>query len=162
MKRTTRCAAIAALTLMFTLQALTTAVWAEDNAVATIDRLLEQSGYPYKKNTDIVWHFEFSGKSMPTRKLVGSSDKELMVIFVTLVPKKDFTITPELLEKLLKYNQKLDRVKVSLDSDGDISVRIDLSWRVVDLQEFKVNIDQLKAASIEIYEGVKPFLTTVR
>jgi hypothetical protein len=54
----------------------------------------------------------------------------------------------------------MDRVKISIDKDGDLNVRVDLSIRRLDVEELKTNIEQLSAAADELYSAIKPFLTS--
>ena len=67
-----------------------------------------------------------------------------------------------MLQKLLRLNEDLDRVKIGIDQSGDVFVRIDLSVRTVDAQELKENIKQLAAATDEVFAAIKPFITIVK
>jgi len=58
----------------------------------------------------------------------------------------------------LKFNHRVDRVKIGLDDDGDTFVRVDLSLRVLDAQEFKLNVEQVAAGADEVFAGIQTFL----
>ena len=131
--------------------------FAQDSPSTKIARLLEDSGYPYAKAADNVWSIPFKGKALPNFLLVASVEKDILVLFVVVAEKKDLKVTPELMQRMLKLNGDLDRVKIGFDKDGDAFVRVDLSVRVVDLQEFKENVDQVGAAADEVYTAIKPF-----
>ncbi len=50
----------------------------------------------------------------------------------------------------MKFNHHVDRVKIGLDDDGDTFVRVDLSLRLLDAQEFKLNVEQVAAGADEL------------
>ena len=56
---------------------------------------------------------------------------------------------------LLKMNHEFDQVKVGLDRDDDLSVRIDASMRVADATYVKNVINQVKNSSDEIYGKIE-------
>jgi hypothetical protein len=58
----------------------------------------------------------------------------------------------------LQNNHNLDRVKIGFDRDGDVSVRIDFSMRVTDVDEFRAIITQDQRASDELYKIIEPYL----
>ncbi len=139
--------------------------FSQETTVVKVERLLNQTGYNVVKKTNNVWFINFTGKNSPPFKVVISTDQDEVtdiVIFVTLIKKNSFVHSVEALSNLLKYNHKIDRVKVGFDSDEDVSVRVDCSSRIVDVPELKAIIQQIAAASDEIYGGMKPFLTTAR
>ena len=132
---------------------------AQDSASPKIARLLEDSGYPYTKASNNVWSVPFQGKALPSFLLVASVQQDLLVLFVVVAEKKDFKVTPELMQRMLKLNGDLDRVKIGFDKEGDAFVRVDLSVRVLDSQEFKDNVEQVAAAADELFTAIKPFAT---
>jgi hypothetical protein len=133
--------------------------YAQNTSSAKIVRLLEDSGYPYTKASDNVWTVPFKGKALPNFRLIATTQQQILVLFVVVAEKKDFKVTPELMQKMLRLNGDLDRVKIGLDEDGDAYVRVDLSIRVLDIQELKENIEQVAAAADEVFTAIKPFTT---
>jgi hypothetical protein len=67
-------------------------------------------------------------------------------------------LTPAVLQTLLRSNHDMDFVKVGLDGDGDAFVRIEISSRLLDAQEFKKIMDQVTAATDAVYTRIKPYL----
>ena len=59
---------------------------------------------------------------------------------------------------LLHLNSTLDRVKIGYDDDGDLFVRCDSSVRVLDAKEFHAIVDQVSAATDEVYKGISEWL----
>ena len=135
---------------------------AQDSSSPKIARLLEDSGYPYTKAANNVWSVPFLGKALPNFLLVASAQQDILVLFVVVAEKKDLKITPELMQKMLKLNGDLDRVKIGFDKDGDAFVRVDLSVRVLDSQELKENIEQVAAAADELFRAIKPFTISTK
>jgi hypothetical protein len=135
---------------------------AQDSASPKIARLLEESGYPYTKAANNVWSIPFRGKVLQNFQLVASVQQDILVLFVVVAEKKELRVTPELMQRMLKLNADLDRVKIGFDKDGDAFVRVDLSVRVLDIQEFKENIEQVAAAADELFTVLKPFTTATK
>ena len=125
-------------------------------------RLLKEDGYDYKTTTSAtVFVVHFAGNNMKDIKVVlavgGDSDSDL-VTFVTVTPKATMPTTADFRYTLLKFNQEYDQIKVGLDGDDDLSVRIDASMRVADGAYLKRIIDQVKQSSDEIYGKIQPSL----
>ncbi|MBI1764456.1 MAG: YbjN domain-containing protein [Acidobacteria bacterium] len=136
-----------------------TATAADKAAQAKVVQLLEASGQAYAKAKEGVWVVKFKGNQLPEISVVTIYSQGMLIFVSTAAEKAEIKTSPELLQKLLTLNDDLDRVKVGLDNkDGDIFVRIDLSLRVVDQQEFNANLDQISAAVDETYAALKPFL----
>ncbi len=133
-------------------------VIAQDASSAKVARLLNESKISYTKQSETVWSVPFEGKQLKDISVVVSTADPIVVVFAVVAEKKDFKLTPELMQKLLRSNQDFDRVKVGIDKDGDIFVRVDLSARLLDVEELKANVEQVSAAADEVYAFVKPSL----
>lgn len=132
---------------------------ADKAAQAKVVQLLEASGQAYAKAKEGVWVVKFKGNQLPEISVVTIYSQGMLIFVSTAAEKAEIKSSPEMLQKLLTLNDDLDRVKVGVDSeDGDVFVRIDLSLRVVDQQEFNANLDQISAAVDETYAALKPFL----
>jgi hypothetical protein len=128
---------------------------ATEASSARVTQLLQGSGYNFKSVTPTVWSIDFTGKSLTKFKVILATQDDLLVVFVTVAQKKNIPLSTDFMLKLLKFDHSLDRVKVGLDDDDDLFVRVDLSVRVLDAQEFKLNIEQLAAAANDVYAGVQ-------
>ena len=82
----------------------------------------------------------------------------MAVMFVVVAEKKQLKVTPELMRSLLRMNDDFDRVKIGIDKNGDLFVRVDSSTRVMDVQELKDNIEQVAAATDEVTKAIKPYI----
>ena len=133
-----------------------------DAGTIKVGQILEESGYSYEKRAARVWTIPFEGKAFAdfTVILSTSEDGQLLVIFVVLARKAEIQASAALWSTMLHFNDELDRVKVGIDPDQDAFVRIDLSTRIVDVAELKVNIEQLAASADEVYAALQPHLIT--
>jgi hypothetical protein len=143
------------LGLTMTLPSLATP--ADDGAKKTA-ALLDSSGYHYTKLTPKIWSIDFTGKSLPKFKVLVVGD-ELDVIFVIIADHDKYTFSPELAKKLLAFDSSMDRVKVGINDTGDLFVRVDVTSRTMDEADFKANVEQVAAASDEVYGGIQPLLS---
>ncbi|MEK6302696.1 MAG: hypothetical protein AABO41_18455 [Acidobacteriota bacterium] len=126
--------------------------------VSKLAQLLDKSGHAYTKAADNVWTIKFKGKSLSEFQLFVTSGGGLIVIGTVVAEKGRFKATPEMALKLLRLTNDLDRVKIGLDKDGDLFVRIEASARVFDGVELKAAVEQVAAAADEVHAAIKPFL----
>lgn len=130
-----------------------------DKASATkIVQMLEDSGHVYGKAADNVWSVKFRGNNIDDIAVITIGHEGLLILVAVVAEKKDFKASPEMLMKLARLNDDYDRIKVGIDKDGDLFVRVDLTLRVTDSQEFKMNVEQVSAAADEIAAVIKPFM----
>jgi len=131
-----------------------------DEVAAKIADLLDQSGYTYTKHNETVWSIKRQGNNLSQFKVVVAAGRDLMVVFVTVVRKAQMNGSEDLLHTLLRQDHEYDYVKVGLDADDDLFVRIDSDPRLVDLQSFKNTIEQVAITADEIYKKIRPYLNT--
>ena len=130
-----------------------------DKASATkIVQMLEESGHAYGKASDNVWTVKFRGNTLDDIAVVTIGHEGMLILVAVVAEKKDFKASPELMAKLLQLNDDYDRIKVGIDKEGDMFVRVDLTLRVTDAQEFKLNVEQVSAAADEIATMIKPYM----
>jgi hypothetical protein len=123
--------------------------------------LMQANNYNFvTTKSPTVWVIHFTGTHLKDIKVVLAVDTSnyQMVIFVTVVEKRRMPVTTDFMHSLLKMNHAYDRVKVGLDADDDLSVRIDAPLRIADAQEFHDIVTQIKNASDEIYGQIEPQL----
>lgn len=131
----------------------------EETAIAAkVVQLLGGTGYTYVQRTPTVWYIDMNRSSLKDFRLILASNDRLLVIFVTVLKKNQMRMTPEFMLSELQNNNKLDYVKIGIDKDGDLFVRTDCTPRVMDTQELKTQIEQVAAASNEVYANAQPFL----
>jgi len=123
--------------------------------------LLEQSGESYTKVKENTWRIKFNGKALTDfNVLMGSTPEGTLVVFVIVAEKKNLKGNPpEMMYKLLKFDDDFDFVKIGLDDDDDLIVSANLTVRTLDLQEFKDVVNRVAAAADQVYATVRPFMT---
>ena len=124
--------------------------------------LMKQDGFDYKTTTSpTVFTIHFTGDHLKDIKVIlalGSDEDSDLVIFVTVTPKATMPTTGDFRYILLKANHEYDQVKIGLDGDDDLSVRIDGSTRIADATYLKNLVNQVKNSSDEIYDKIQPYL----
>ena len=138
--------------------ALSISASSQESSAAKTGRLLNESGVNFTKVANDVWTVPFEGKNLRSFQVLIGVDKDVLVMFVIVTDKKKYTRSPELLNKLLSQNDQMDRVKIGIDKQGEIAVRIDLTVRLMDKRELSENLDQVAAASDEIFAIIQPYL----
>ena len=134
----------------------------QESSSLRVARVINETGLSFTKAAENVWTVPYQGKSRKDIIVVASITGDLVTLFSVVAAKKDLKPTPEMLQKLLKFNSDFDRVKVGIDKDGDVFVRVDLSIRVLDKDEMTVNVDQVAATSDEVFKGLKPNLAVAK
>lgn len=153
-------AAVAGLMLQGSAPARARQVQPPSQGAVKVGQLLDQAGYTYRRASSNVWIIAATGKTLKNFNILVATtpDGEMVLAGVVLVAKARMTPTVQLWSKLLHANNDFDRVKVGLDNDEDVFVRIEISTRNLDAAELKTNIEQVSNASDEIYESILPML----
>lgn len=125
-------------------------------------RLMKEDNFSYVTTTSpTVFVIHLTGDHLKDIKIIlaiGSDDDSDLVVFVTVTPKATMPTTADFRYILLKANHEYDQIKVGLDGDDDLSVRIDATMRLADATYLKNVINQVKNASDEIYAKIQPQL----
>jgi hypothetical protein len=132
---------------------------------ATIDKivsLMQQDHYDYKTtNTPTVFVIHFTGTHLKDIKVIlalGHDEDSDLVVFVTLAEKQRLPTTADFRYMLLKMSHEFSMIKVGLDHDDDLTVRIDASSRLADATYLRHVVNQVKNSSDEIYGKIEPQL----
>ncbi len=132
------------------------------NAQTSAERaasLLDKSGYTFRKASNNVWVVSFTGKQIADIQVVITTVPDLLLAGITVAKKRQMKPTAEFFYKLLKLAHTYDLVKVGLDTDDDLFVRIEAKMRTMDVDEFKAYVKQAAAAADEIYGEIRPLLS---
>jgi hypothetical protein len=124
-----------------------------------VARLLDQSGYSFKKINEVVWTVPYTGKSLPDYQVILTVKDELAIIFVVVAKSADIRTDARMQRTALNLNHRFDRVKVGIDNDGDLFVRVDVTTSTLNLAEFKRNVEQVANASDESHAALKAWLS---
>jgi len=121
---------------------------------AKLAQVFKQSGYTYTTHNSTTWSIDLQRKNIGKVKVITSVGSDIVVTFVILAKKANIQKSAQFLETLASANHDYDFVKVDLDKDGDLFVRIDTPARTLDVQEFKSVVEQVANASNEVYAKV--------
>ncbi|HVS82498.1 MAG TPA: hypothetical protein VHE60_12275 [Pyrinomonadaceae bacterium] len=130
----------------------------KEAAIAKINQLLQQSGYTFHKAADNVWVVNRKGANIGAFDVLVAVETHYVLMGVVVAKKDRMRMTGDLTFKLLRLAHSTDYVKVGLDNDEDLFVRIEVRLRLFDLQSLKDMIEDVSTASDKAYLGVKPFL----
>jgi hypothetical protein len=129
------------------------------DSAAKVVNLMQADSYNYLiTKSPTVWMIPFAGDHLKDIRVVVTVKDSTMVVFATIVDNQHLPVTTDFMRTLLEQNHELDRVKVGYDHDGDLSVRIDGSVRVMDAAELREIVNQVRNASDEIYGIIEPSL----
>ena len=143
---------------VFALAAFSLPTNAQESSPAKAARLLRESKVKFTKVADNIWTVPYNGKTFKDFDVLVSTEKSFMVMFVVVAKHKDYKASAEVFSALLIQNSEMDRVKIGIDADRDIIVRIDLSMRLLDKRELVENLDQLASASDEVFAAIQTHL----
>jgi hypothetical protein len=131
-------------------------------AISKLTSMLTADGYTYySTNSPTVFTVHLQRDHMQKIKLImalgddAADPSASLVVFVTVVQRYRLPTDTEFRRKLLAMNHTFDSVKIGFDNDGDLSVRIDTSFRVIDASLLRAVIDQVAAASDEVYGQIE-------
>jgi hypothetical protein len=144
---------------MFTAPSLTAAAQQPSAATrasaAKVLQLLKESGYTYKVISESVWTMELTRPSLGKFTVLMGVQDDQLVAGVVIAEKAKIPITVDLMHKMLTLGNDLDYVKIGLDNDGDAYVRVEVRTRLLDLVEFKSDIDQIADAADKAFAAIK-------
>ncbi len=129
------------------------------DSAAKIVSLMQADSYNFlNTKSPTVWMIPFNGDHLKDIRVVVTVKDGTMVVFATIVRGQQLPMTTDFMRTLLEQNHELDRVKIGYDHEGDLSVRIDGSVRVMDAPELREIVNQVRNASDEVYGMIEPSL----
>jgi Putative bacterial sensory transduction regulator len=125
------------------------------SATPRVEQSLKETGFSYKTHNANTWSIEFERKTLGKfRVIMSTGGSDILVTFVILAKKANINKTPKMMETLLTANHDYDYVKVGLDIDGDLFVRIDNWLPTLSSGRLKDTINQVANASEEVFVKV--------
>lgn len=119
-------------------------------SVTALNALLKECRFEYFESGPGTYNVLVPGKQVPRHKLFVATYEGLVLVGTVVARKADIPKSSDLATRLLRFNHDFDRVKVALDNDGDLVVRVDLTLRILDATELRANIEQVSASADEI------------
>ncbi|MFH1067406.1 MAG: hypothetical protein V1746_05860 [bacterium] len=121
-----------------------------------VEAVAKETGYHFRKINDRVCKFLFSGERFKAIDVLVVWQGSLLVLGSVLASKYTGE-NARLAHELLVLNNNLDRVKVGVNQEGMLFVRVDVSIRTLDQQEFKENLDQIAAAADYVFGIIQAY-----
>ncbi len=128
--------------------------------IAKVNQLENATGYAFRTTTDssvTTYHVTKSTGDIKVVLAISSLGGKIpqLVVFCTVTPSATLPNNAVFYRALLHYSLQYDMVKVGLDSDSDLSVRIDIPLETLDAQTLKVVIDQVANVSNDVLTDIK-------
>jgi hypothetical protein len=130
----------------------------DPRVVAKLGQILEKSGYPYRKATENVWVINFKGRTSGDINVLVTSAENLIVIGAVVAEKSTMKVTPEMMFKLLRLVHDIDRVKIGFDNDQDLFLREEIYAKCLDVEEFKLAVEQVSVGVDQVRGEIKSYL----
>lgn len=135
---------------------------AEVTALTTrLEELIKGSGLKSSKVNDATYTVDFTGKQLAKIKVIvtvtAKGTDGIIVVFANPAEKSQLGSSANVTTALLRANHEFDFVKVGVDGDGDAFVRGDIPSGS-DVAYFKRIVEQVAAATDELYGKIKPML----
>ena len=117
-------------------------------------QLLKETGLAYNTHPRNTWSVDLQRKNIGKIHVIASVGSDIVVTFAILAKKSAIQKTAQFLDNLASANHQYDYVKIGLDKDGDLFVRIDTPSRLIDAKELKFIVEQVANASDELFAKI--------
>lgn len=132
---------------------------AQESASTKVARLLNEATFPVTKVEKDLWTIKFEGKARKEIIVaVSVADGDMVLALAFFSESEKVNLPPQVLVKLLRLNDQYDRVKVGIDKEGAVFVRLDMTARTLDKDEFVTGIDQVAAVADHAYSEIRAHL----
>ena len=128
---------------------------------ARVSALLSAAKIKFAKHSSAktaAWTINRRSAERGEFQVVLTVKSDLLIVFVTVEQKARILRSPELDQKLLKMSYKFDFVKIGIDDDDDVYVRIDTHLRLLDSAALVEIIEQVSRITDNVYVALKPHL----
>jgi hypothetical protein len=119
--------------------------------LTTFEKIMNETGYPYKKQSDSAAIITFNGtEAIKSYTVFVFKTNSVYVTFVDISTDMGIKVDPSKYKSLLKANNSYDLVKFGLEEDGAITVRYEIYENGLKSVNLKRIINQVAAATEEI------------
>jgi len=119
--------------------------------VSTLENMLSKTGYEFSKADGNIFLTKVVGKNMKDILIIATESEGMTILFCIVKEKATDAMTVAQYKQILKLTMEFDKVKIGLDDDESLMVRIDMTTRILDVAELTENIDQIGAACDDAY-----------
>lgn len=123
------------------------------------DGYVTSSGYKVSVAKPCAMWFISDALDIPRNGLQGliliAEQNDMVIIGTVVRPKATLDTSAATLLKLMRLSNDLDYVKIGIDSDGDLFVRVEVRSRMLDAAEFKTTVQDVIKASAKAYAATK-------
>jgi hypothetical protein len=116
-----------------------------------------ESGLPWERRTENVWRVDLQSRTRGEINVIAVCSDENVVVFSVLAYAKELQPSRELLTLLLRAAAHFDRVKLTIDEDGDYAVRIDVWAQYYNGAVLASAANQVRAVIDEMTDALRKF-----
>jgi hypothetical protein len=125
-------------------------------ALTAFEKILNETGYPYTKNTDSSAIITFNGPAaIKSYSVIVFKASGVFVAFVDISTNMGIKVDPSKYKNILRANNSYDLVKFGLEEDGALTVRYEIYENGIKSENLKRIINQVAAATEEIAPQLK-------
>jgi hypothetical protein len=121
---------------------------------ARVGTYLLKSPYEFKILSDKYWIINH--KTGGT--ILLAVEEDLMVMGVVVAKQGDYRVTAESMSDMLKLAHQLDFIKVGIDDDGDLFVRMERRGKTLEQKEFFDFVETVASASVKAGKQIGPYM----
>lgn len=121
------------------------------SAAAALDSMLAETGYEFSKADTNVFVTKVAGNKMKDILIIATESEGMTILFCMVKEKAGALLTVAQSIQLMKLTMEYDRIKIGLDDEENLMVRIDLKSRLTDTKDLTENLDQLGVAVDEAF-----------
>jgi hypothetical protein len=124
--------------------------------MTAFEKILNETGYPYTKNTDSSAIITFNGPAaIKSYSVIVFKASGVYVAFVDISTNMGIKVDPSKYKNILRANNSYDLVKFGLEEDGALTVRYEIYENGIKSENLKRIINQVAAATEEIAPQLK-------
>jgi hypothetical protein len=117
------------------------------------------SGYTVKVAKPCAMWIISDALDFPRNGLQGlilvAEQGDMLIVGTVVRPKATLDTSAATLLNFMRLSNDLDSVKIGIDNDGDLFVRVELRSRMLDAAEFKTTVQDVIKASAKAYAATK-------
>lgn len=120
------------------------------DAIAKVRQFLKKSPYKVEAVTKNIWTLD--------NRVIVTAEADYVIAFSILARKAHYQPTADALSAMLKYAGEADFIKIVIDLNDDLVLRIESKTKGMNQKDFDAMVEQVFAASDAAAAKLKPHL----
>lgn len=119
--------------------------------ISPFEKMLGETGYEFAKADTNIFVTKIAGNKMKDILVVATQSEGMIILFSIVKEKAGPTLTVGQYRQLMKITMEYDRIKIGLDDEENLMVRIDLKSRLTDTKDLTENLEQIGVVTDEAF-----------